>query len=57
MTLTMLDNQPRSIDDDVMWRKDGTPIEISYRTLPLFDHAGHCSGSVIAFNPVIKQEG
>lgn len=57
MTLTMLDNQPRSIDDDVMWRKDGTLIEISYRTLPLFDHAGHCSGSVIAFNPVIKQEG
>lgn len=55
MTLTMQDTQARIVDHDVMWRKDGSAIEISYRTLPLFDHEGHCSGSVIAFNPITPQ--
>ena len=52
MILTMQDAQARFVDHDVLWRKDAKSIAVSYRTLPLFDHEGHCSGSVIAFNPV-----
>jgi len=52
MYLTLQDALARTIDHDVMWRKDGTSIAIRYRTMPLFDSDGQCMGSVIAFNPI-----
>lgn len=55
MYLTLLDGQARQVDEDVMWRKDGAPVRVAYRTTAMRDSRGQCTGSVIAFNPLDVQ--
>jgi len=50
MHLTLMDGQARQVDEDVMWRQDGSPILIAYRTTAMHDAWGQCIGSVIAFH-------
>ena len=39
---------PCVVDDEVMWRKDGTPIEVEYAASPVRDD-GRISGAVVNF--------
>lgn len=50
MYLTLTDGQARQVDEDVMWRQDGSPVRIAYRTTAMHDARGQCTGSVIAFH-------
>ena len=52
MYLTLMDGQPRTVDRDVLWRRDGSPVAVRYRTTPLLDADGQCIGSVIDFTPL-----
>ena len=52
MYLTLMDGQTRSVERDVLWRRDGSPVTIRYRTTPLLDDDGQCMGSVIDFTPL-----
>lgn len=52
MYLTLMDGQPRTVDRDVLWRRDGSPVAVRYRTTPLLDADGQCMGSVIDFTPL-----
>lgn len=49
MYLTLMDGKTRQVDEDVMWRKDGVPVRVAYRTTAMCDSRGQCTGSVIAF--------
>jgi PAS domain S-box-containing protein len=37
------------VDDDVFWRRDGTPFPVVYTTTPVTDHRGHRIGAVQVF--------
>lgn len=47
----MHDGVPRRIDDDVFWRRDGSPLEVSYVAAPLVQ-AGRIAGAVVLFDDV-----
>ena len=34
-TLTGRDGQPRTVDSEVFWRKDGSPMAVEYSTTPM----------------------
>jgi PAS domain S-box-containing protein len=36
MYRTSIDGQPRTVDSEVLWRKDGTPVAVEYATTPLY---------------------
>lgn len=42
------------IDDEVMWRKDGTPIPVSYSAFPMIDQ-GSVVGAVISMSDVTQR--
>ncbi|RQW78875.1 MAG: PAS domain-containing protein, partial [Methylococcus sp.] len=56
MYLTLMDGQTRSVERDVLWRRDGSPVAISYRTTPLLEADGQCIGSVIDFSPLDESD-
>jgi PAS domain S-box-containing protein len=56
MYLTLMDGQTRSVERDVMWRRDGSPVNIRYRTTPLLEADGQCIGSVIDFSPLDESD-
>ncbi|MFO7602844.1 MAG: sigma 54-interacting transcriptional regulator [Gammaproteobacteria bacterium] len=39
------------VDDEVFWRKDGTPIHVEYTSTPIEDH-GHLVGAVVVFRDI-----
>lgn len=47
----MRDGVPRRIDDDVFWRRDGTPLQVSYVAAPLVQ-GGRIAGAVVLFDDV-----
>ncbi|MGE5155172.1 MAG: PhnD/SsuA/transferrin family substrate-binding protein [Bdellovibrio bacteriovorus] len=53
---TFRDNQPRFVEDDVFWRKDGTPFPVEYSSTPIRDESGTTVGSVVVFRDVTERK-
>lgn len=53
--LTLCDGQPRRVDTEVLWRKDGTAIPVEYSTTPVFKN-GKITGSVIVFRDITERK-
>ncbi len=43
------------VDDDVFWRKDGSPIDVEYTSTPIKDN-GHIVGAVVIFRDVTEKK-
>jgi two-component system sensor histidine kinase/response regulator len=54
MYLTAQDGQPRKVDSEVLWRKDGSPIPVEYSTTPVIKD-GDIVGSVIVFRDITER--
>lgn len=50
----LADGVPRHIDDDVFWRKDGTPFAVEYLTTPIVE-SGSVVGAVITFRDITER--
>ena len=55
MYLTSCDGQPRTVDTEVLWRKDGTALPVEYSTTPVFKD-GTIVGSVIVFRDITERK-
>ena len=55
MYLTAQDGQPRSIDDEVLWRKDGSCFPVEYSTTPV-KKDGQNVGTVVAFRDITERK-
>ena len=42
---------PCEVDDEVMWRKDGIPLQVEYAASPVREH-GRVSGAVVSFRDI-----
>ena len=51
MYQTSVDGQPRHVDDEVLWRKDGSAMPVEYSTTPVTKD-GQIVGSVIVFRDI-----
>jgi PAS domain S-box-containing protein len=51
MYLTGNDGNPRTVDDEVLWCKDGTAIPVEYTTTPVFKE-GQLVGTVITYRDI-----
>ena len=54
MHLTAQDGQVRHVADEVLWRRDGTPLAVEYATTP-FHKADQLVGTVIVFRDVTER--
>jgi len=54
--LTFMDKQPRYIDDDVFWKKDGSSFPVEYSSTPMIDHKGDVIGSVVVFRDISERK-
>jgi PAS domain S-box-containing protein len=52
--LTTLDGKARKVDDEVLWRKDGSSFPVEYETTPLFKN-GELAGTVIVFRDITER--
>ncbi|CAK0774211.1 two-component system, sensor histidine kinase and response regulator [Gammaproteobacteria bacterium] len=52
---TIQDGIPRKIDDDILWRKDGTPIPVEYTTTPMYK-AEELIGAVMVFRDITARK-
>jgi PAS domain S-box-containing protein len=50
------DGTPRRLDNEVFWRKDGTPFAVEYASTPVFDEAGSISGAVVVFTNIADRK-
>jgi PAS domain S-box-containing protein len=55
MFLTSQDGQPRTVDNEVLWRKDGTAIPVEYSTTPVWKD-GQVSGTVVSFHDITERK-
>ncbi|TSA10981.1 MAG: PAS domain S-box protein, partial [Betaproteobacteria bacterium] len=55
MFQTSVDGQPRKVDNEVLWRKDGTSIPVEYATTPV-KKDGQIVGSVIVFRDITERK-
>lgn len=53
--LTTLDGVARKVDDEVLWRKDGSSFPVEYETTPLFKN-GELAGTVIVFRDITERK-
>lgn len=53
---TFRDSQPRFVDDDVFWRKDGSSFPVEYSSTPIRDEQGATVGSVVVFRDVTERK-
>ncbi len=49
------DGTVHEVDDDVFWRKDGTPIDVEYTSTPIRDN-GFIVGAVVIFRDVSQKK-
>ncbi len=49
------DGVSERIDDEVLWRKDGTPVEVEYHAAPIV-RRGELAGAVIAFADITERK-
>jgi PAS domain S-box-containing protein len=55
MYLTSQDGVARKLDNEVLWRKDGTSIPVEYATTPMLSN-GEVVGSVISFRDITERK-
>ncbi|MFA5181549.1 MAG: response regulator [Syntrophales bacterium] len=55
MYLTSQDGIPRTVDNEVLWRKDGTPIPVEYSTTPMRRN-GDIEGTVVSFRDITERK-
>jgi len=55
MYLTSQDGQSRTIDNEVLWRKDGTALPVEYSTTPVFKD-GSLIGTVIVYRDITERK-
>ncbi len=55
MYKTSHDGQPRQVDDEVLWRKDGVALPVEYTTTPVYKD-GQIQGSVIVFRDITARK-
>jgi PAS domain S-box-containing protein len=55
MYMTSLDGQPRVVDNEVLWRKDGTSIPVEYSTTPVYKN-GALVGTVIVYRDITERK-
>lgn len=53
---TLHDGQPRSISNEVFWRKDGTSFPVEYSTSPLRDLDGKLCGTTVVFRDITARK-
>jgi PAS domain S-box-containing protein len=51
MRLTALDGKPRTVDNEVLWRKDGVAVPVEYSTTPIYKDDG-LVGTVVVFRDI-----
>lgn len=49
---TFRDNKPRFVEDDMFWKKDGTPFPVEYSSTPIRNEKGETMGSVVVFRDI-----
>ncbi len=55
MYLTSQDGQARTVDDEVLWRKDGKAIPVEYSTTPIRRN-GDITGTVVSFRDITERK-
>ena len=55
MYLTAQDGIPRTVDNEVLWRKDGTAIPVEYSTTPVLKN-GQLTGTVITYRDITERK-
>ena len=55
MYLTSQDGVSRKVDNEVLWRKDGTSVPVEYATTPMLSN-GEIVGSVISFQDITERK-
>ena len=55
MYLSAQDGRVRSVDNEVLWRKDGTPLQVEYTTTPILKD-GSVSGTVVSFHDITERK-
>ncbi|MBF0263943.1 MAG: PhnD/SsuA/transferrin family substrate-binding protein [Gammaproteobacteria bacterium] len=53
---TFMDNQPRFIEDDVFWKKNGESFPVEYSSTPIKDQMGQTIGSVVVFRDISERK-
>jgi len=53
---TFMDDQPRFIEDDVFWKKNGDSIPVEYSSTPIKDQEGQTVGSVVVFRDISERK-
>jgi len=53
---TIRDRKPRYIDDDVFWKKDGSPISVEYSCTPIKGQGKSILGSVVVFRDTTERK-
>lgn len=52
VNLTFRDKQPRYIEDDIFWKKNGSSFPVEYSSTPMLDHKGDAIGSVVVYRDI-----
>ncbi|WP_237051532.1 PAS domain S-box protein [Magnetospirillum sp. ME-1] len=55
MHLTSTDGTPRTVEDEVLWRKDGTCFPVEYATTPVLKD-GEVVGTVVSFRDITERK-
>lgn len=55
MYKTFLDGTPRTIENEVLWRKDGSSFPVEYTTTPIMKK-GTLEGSVVTFHDITERK-
>ncbi len=54
MHLTLIDGVARTVDNEVLWRKDGSNVPVEYTTTPIYKE-GTLVGSVVTFRDISER--
>jgi PAS domain S-box-containing protein len=52
--LTLRDGLAHHKNEDIFWRKDGTPFPVEYSSTPIWDESDQLSGTVVTFNDITE---
>lgn len=54
--LTFKSNEPRFVEDDLFWKKDGSGFPVEYSSTPMQDGEGEAVGSVVVFRDISERK-
>jgi two-component system sensor histidine kinase TtrS len=52
---TFGDDQSRFVDDDIVWRRDGSSFPVEYSATPIRDEQGHTIGTVVVCRDITER--